>query len=145
MHLAVPKETVPGETRVALIPESVKKLTGAGFKVSIGRGAGELSHYLDEAYKQAGAAIVPTAEELIPAADFILKVRPPTETNSHREVALIKPGAYLLGSLFPTRNIQTMLRLASGNVTSFSTDTIPPTTATPIGRCIRFGPLLKSV
>ena len=128
MHLAVAKETVPGETRVALIPESVKKLTAAGFKVSIERGAGAQAHYPDEAYVQAGAQILPAAADLLPLADFLLKVRPPADTNSHHEADLLKPGALLLGSLFPTRNIPTMIRLASGNITSFSTDTIPRTT-----------------
>jgi H+-translocating NAD(P) transhydrogenase subunit alpha len=127
MNLAVPKETLPGETRVALIPESVKKLTAAGFKISVESGAGVLSHYPDDAYSQAGASIS-GSHDLLSRADIVLKVRPPAPNSSRHETDLLRPGSFLLASLFPTRNLDAVRRLARANITAFSTDTIPRVT-----------------
>ncbi|TML65836.1 MAG: NAD(P)(+) transhydrogenase (Re/Si-specific) subunit alpha, partial [Actinobacteria bacterium] len=58
MRLGVPKETVPGERRVALVPEAVGRLAGAGFEVAVERGAGEAASFPDEAFAEAGASLV---------------------------------------------------------------------------------------
>ena len=60
MKIAVPKETRPGERRVALVPESCKKLVQAGYAVAVEAGAGDLGFYSDDAYRQAGAMVEPT-------------------------------------------------------------------------------------
>ena len=78
MKLAVPREIQPGETRVALVPESVKKLIGAGFQVAIETGAGTASGYGDSLYTEVGAAIATDTASLLKDAGFILKVGVPT-------------------------------------------------------------------
>jgi NAD(P) transhydrogenase subunit alpha len=135
MKLAVPRELQPGESRVALVPESVKRLVAAGFRVLVEPGAGERAHFGDAAYREAGAAIVPDAGELLGDADMVVKVGPPAvgagatgREPARHEVSLLRPEGMLLASLMPTRNLGAVRALAARGVTSFSTDTIPRTT-----------------
>ena len=74
MRIGVPQETAPGERRVALVPESCKKLVQAGYEVAIEAGAGEHAGYADDAYVQAGAVIEPSRATLVGSADLLLKV-----------------------------------------------------------------------
>ena len=92
MLVGIPKEIVPGENRVAVIPPGIQVLTGAGFKVVVQSGAGEASHYDDEAYSAAGATIAPDAKSLYEQADLILKVRHLIDD----ETTLIKEGTTLV-------------------------------------------------
>lgn len=124
MKLAVPRETQPNETRVALVPESVKKLIAAGFTVTIEAGAGLAAGYADAQYTEVGAAIVSNSDALFKDADFILKVGVPAA----RELEAYRQEVKLLTSLMPTRNVSTVQALAQKRVTSFSTDAIPRTT-----------------
>ena len=124
MKIAVPKETRPGERRVALVPESCKKLVQAGYAVAVEAGAGASAHFRDEAYVQAGATIESDAAALLGSADFVCKVAAPTAA----EVGSIRPGAFLLGTLMPLRNLDIAEALAERKVTAFSTDAIPRTT-----------------
>lgn len=124
MQLAIVKEPARGETRVALVPESVKKLITAGYAVAVESGAGLAAHFSDEAYRTAGATVMGDAKALLASSDILLTVGPP----SGETIASMKPGAILLGSLFPTRNLPTVRALAERSVTSFSTDAIPRTT-----------------
>jgi H+-translocating NAD(P) transhydrogenase subunit alpha len=126
MKIAVPRETRPGENRVALDPESCRKLVRSGAEVAVEAGAGERAWFPDEAYRQAGASVV---DAPFRGAEFILKVNAPgpLPDGSH-EADLLEPGSFLLGSLFPTRDPGGMERLARRGVTAFSTDCIPRTT-----------------
>ncbi len=124
MKLAVPKELATGERRVALVPESAKKLIQAGFKVVVEHDAGLASHFPDQAYLDAGATIENNAATLFNDAECILKVGTPQLA----EVARMKSGQMLLTSLMPTRHLDVVTALAEKGVTSFSTDTIPRTT-----------------
>jgi NAD(P) transhydrogenase subunit alpha len=72
MKLVVPREAAPGETRVALVPETVKKLIAAGFSVSVESGAGLTALFSDDAYRAAGATIVNDPEALFSGGDMIL-------------------------------------------------------------------------
>lgn len=128
MKLAVPKEVIEGETRVALVPESVKKLVGVGAQVVIEKGAGESAYFSDAAYTEAGATIESDAKALLAGADFVLKVRPPAKRPQGHEAEWIRPGAMLLTGLMPLRNLDVVKTLAARKVTSFSTDAIPRTT-----------------
>lgn len=129
MKLVVPREAAPGETRVALVPETVKKLIAAGFSVSVESGAGLTALFSDDAYRAAGATIVNDPETLFSGGDMILKVGAPGLPDSDRpEVSWMRPGAMLLTSLMPTRNLDAVRALAERGVTSFSTDAIPRTT-----------------
>ena len=121
MKIAVPRETRPGERRVALVPESCKKLIGKGVEVAVQSGAGESSFLSDDAYRQVGAEIGSDIGALLSTADLVLKVQPPTEA----EVALIREGAMLLSTLLPSRHLEVVRRLAQRKITTFSTDSIP--------------------
>ena len=127
MKIAVPKETHPGEQRVALAPEACKKLVKAGFTVSVEAGAGGPAFYSDDAYSQAGAGVESDGAQLLGGADFVLKVNPPTTggASGRDEVAWMRPGSILLASLMPARNLDVVRALAERQVTSFSTDAIP--------------------
>jgi NAD(P) transhydrogenase subunit alpha len=129
MKVAVPKETLAGERRVALVPESIKKLVKAGLDVGVERGAGELSFLSDNTYTEAGAQVEADVAALLGAADFVLKVQPPgPRPDGRHEVDLMKPGAMLLATLLPTRNLDAVRKLAERRITAFSTDCIPRTT-----------------
>ena len=77
MLIAIPRETAPGETRVALIPESVARLVKAGASVEFEAGAGLRAGFRDEAYIFAGAKIA-DAQTLLARADLVTKVQPPS-------------------------------------------------------------------
>lgn len=128
MKIAVPKETRPGERRVALVPESCKKLVQAGYAVAIEAGAGATAFYSDDAYRQAGATVESDAQALLGSADFVCKVNAPTNADGRNEIGWMRPGAFLLGALMPLRNLDVAQALAAQKITAFSTDAIPRTT-----------------
>lgn len=130
MRLTVPKELAPGEKRVALVPESVKKLSDAGFRITVEHDAGAASHFPDHAYLDAGATIERSPEALFGQADMVLKLGIPLMGPSapRDEVAMMRSGSMLLSSLMPTRNPEVVLALIDRRITAFSTDTIPRTT-----------------
>ena len=78
MRIGVPKETAPGERRVALVPESGKKLKQAGYDIAIESGAGAAAGYPDAAYLEAGVVVEPDPAAVLGAADVALKVGPPS-------------------------------------------------------------------
>ena len=127
MRIVVPKETVPGERRVALVPESCKKLIQTGYTVGVESGAGVASDFDDESYRAAGAEIASDAAALIGGADLVLKVNAPT-IGTRDEVGWMRPGAIYLGSLMPLRHLDAVRALAARGVTAFATDAIPRTT-----------------
>ena len=129
MKIAVPREIRTDETRVALDPEACKKLIQLGIEVMVETGAGALAHFPDQAYQDAGASLAPDAASLLGGADFVLKVNAPqARPDGTHEVDLIRPGGMLLASIFPTRNLESVKRMAERNLTAFSTDCIPRTT-----------------
>lgn len=130
MKIAVPKEVRDGENRVALAPESVKKLRKAGIEVAIESGAGVSAYFSDDSYREAGAAVETDLTTLLSTADFVLKVQPPTEhpTAHKHEAELLKEGCLFLGTLLPVKYTDAVKRLAERKITAFSTDAIPRTT-----------------
>ncbi|MEQ6437958.1 NAD(P)(+) transhydrogenase (Re/Si-specific) subunit alpha, partial [Comamonas sp. w2-DMI] len=80
-RIGVPKETFPLEKRVATVPDVVEKLIKLGFQVAVESGAGEAANFSDDAYRAAGAEILPDAASLWAASDIVLKVRPPSEAE----------------------------------------------------------------
>jgi NAD(P) transhydrogenase subunit alpha len=129
MRIAIPKETAPGERRVALVPESCKKLIQAGYEVSVESGSGEAAGFGDAAYRELGVAVEPDPAALLRSADLVLKVTAPTTGRSGRdETGWMRPGTIYLGSLMPLRNLESVRALAARKVTAFSTDAIPRTT-----------------
>ena len=92
-RIGVPRETYPGEKRVATVPDVVEKLIKLGFKVAVESGAGDAANFSDESYRAVGAEVLPDAVALWSASDIVLKVRPP----SSDEVALMREGGTLIG------------------------------------------------
>ncbi|MEP7225872.1 MAG: Re/Si-specific NAD(P)(+) transhydrogenase subunit alpha [Gemmatimonadales bacterium] len=123
MRIGVPRETSPGERRVALVPESGKKLIQAGYQVVVEAGAGSAAGFPDAAYREAGVTVDPASATVL-GADLVLKVNRPEQN----EVAAMRPGSIYLGSLMPLRNLETVRTLAARGITAFSTDAIPRTT-----------------
>ncbi|MHB8863204.1 MAG: Re/Si-specific NAD(P)(+) transhydrogenase subunit alpha [Pirellulaceae bacterium] len=121
MKIAVPKETRPGERRVALVPESCKKLIDKGMQVAVESGAGETAFLSDDAYRAVGATIVNEVATLMSDADLILTVQAPTPA----EVGRWREEALLLGTLLPVKHLDTVRALADRKITAFSTDCIP--------------------
>jgi NAD(P) transhydrogenase subunit alpha len=129
MRIAVPKETARGERRVALVPESCKKLITAGYEISIERGAGAAAGYTDDEYREVGVAAGTDPASLLGAADLVLKVTAPAAADSARdEVGWMRAGTIYLGSLMPLRNLDAVRALVARKITAFSTDAMPRTT-----------------
>jgi NAD(P) transhydrogenase subunit alpha len=128
MRIAVPKETAPGERRVALVPESCRKLKQAGYEIAIERGAGMAAGYPDQGYREVGAELAPDPAAMLAGADIVLKAGPPSLDAGREEVSWMRPGAVYLGSLMPLRNLPAVRALAERSVTAFATDAIPRTT-----------------
>jgi proton-translocating NAD(P)+ transhydrogenase subunit alpha len=121
MKVGVPKETLAGERRVALVPDGAAKLTGSGLEVSVQAGAGMEAFFADEAYRKGGAAIVPEGRRLLGDADAVLKVQPPNLD----EVAALKRGGILISFLQPSSNGDAVKALAKQRVTAFSLELVP--------------------
>src|SRR6188508_515712 len=127
MRIGVPREVHPGEARVALVPESCKKLVQLGYEVAVENGAGVAAGFPDAAYRDSGAVPVGDAATLFGSTDLLLKVTPPALTERD-EAAWLRPGSIYLGSLMPLRHLEAVRALAARKVTAFSTDAIPRTT-----------------
>ncbi len=121
MHIGVPLETAAGEARVAVTPETAKKLSAQGHTVQVQSGAGLTASVTDQAYAAAGAQITDRAGAL--GADLVLKVRSPDAA----ELALMKPGATLVGMLNPF-DAAGLAALAGAGLTSFALEAAPRTT-----------------
>ena len=121
MLIGVPAETATGETRVAVTPETAKKLIAQGHTVRVQSGAGLRASATDEAYQAAGADITDAAGAF--GADMVLKVRSP----SAAEIAQMKPGTVLVGMLEPF-NADGLQRQAAAHLTAFALEAAPRTT-----------------
>ena len=121
MKLSIPKEIHENETRVALIPQSVKKLVKKGIEVLIEKGAGERASFLDKEYTEAGAKLVSSAKEVYSEGNLIIKINQPEDS----EISLMKEGSALVSLLFPLVNHKTVKKLAEKKVSSFSLDSVP--------------------
>ncbi len=127
VKVAVPREIVEGELRVALVPETVGRLVKGGLEITVESGAGERAQFADAAYAQAGATLVPEPAVVYGEADAILKVQRPhrNEVLGTHEVEVMRPGAVLISFLQPLTSQDVVRRLAAQRVTSFSLDALP--------------------
>ena len=116
--VSVPKETVPGEQRVALVPELVPRLTEAGLEVAVQSGAGELAGFFDDGYAAKGARL---EAEVFDKADILLKVQPPTIV----EISHMKEDSVLICFLQPYTNATAIRALAARQITAFSMELMP--------------------
>jgi NAD(P) transhydrogenase subunit alpha len=121
MQVFVPRESTPGERRVAATPETVKKLRDAGLEVVVEAGAGSQAFYGDGAYQEAGATLGKDAERAWGTADIVLKVAPPTP----EEAARLKRGALSISFLQPAVYTKSVEALARQGVTAFALELVP--------------------
>lgn len=121
MIVGIPKEILPGENRVALIPSMVGNLKKAGLEVVVEKGAGAASFIDDQAYEKAGATLADDAKSLYSQADLVLKVRPLAEN----EAELLKEGSALVTSMDAFFNLDTVAKLRDRKITSFAMEFIP--------------------
>ncbi|MFQ5457192.1 MAG: Re/Si-specific NAD(P)(+) transhydrogenase subunit alpha [Myxococcota bacterium] len=117
----IPRETLPGETRVAASPDSVRRLAKEGLAVLIEAGAGAGSGISDAAFEAAGATLTADPDAAWGKADVVLALHPPTPANAAR----MKEGAALIGFIHAYRQLDLVARLRDGRVTAFAMDAIP--------------------
>ncbi len=127
LKIGVPKEIDPRERRVAATPASVARLKKMGFEVLVEAGAGAAAGFEDAAYAEAGAAIVPTADEVWQQAEVITKVRAPEahpESGKH-EADSLRRGQKLISFLWPAQNKDLVEKLATRGATVLAMDAVP--------------------
>ncbi len=124
MKVGIPKEQLPGERRVALVPETVARLVQSGLDVLVERGAGESSYYPDAAYQQAGARIVADGASVYREADLVVKVQRPLGG----EIERLRSGQVLIGFLQPLTNAELVRALVTKGVTAFAMEAVPRVT-----------------
>ena len=127
MKVGIPKEIFPGETRIAVIPETAKLLAGKGMEVVVEAGAGTAAEFSDEAYRQAGAAIEASHEKVLGESDLVLKIQRPSGDGAGApdEVAMLKSGAALITFLQPYSYPDLLSKLAARGVTALSMEFVP--------------------
>ncbi len=121
MKLAVRKELLPGETRVAMVPEVAKKLIGSGVEVVVEQGAGARARFADDAYREAGAEVVADVRAVAGPGDVLAWVRPP----SADEAGGLPEGISGVGFLQPLADPEVVRVLAGRSATVYSLDLLP--------------------
>ena len=120
MRVAVPRETSPGERRVALVPETVSKLHEAGFEIRVERGAGSAAGFRDDDYVQAGADLVDGRSLLTGAAVVACVAKPSAD-----QLGAIAPGTVVIGFLQPLTDTEGIDRMRKQGVVAFAMESIP--------------------
>jgi NAD(P) transhydrogenase subunit alpha len=118
------RETAPGERRVALTPETCRKLVAAGATIRIERGLGQAAHQPDSAYADAGAELVDSADAVLSSADIVACVQPPSPSA----IASIKSGAVLVGMLQPQADAARGDAIQARGIVAFPLERLPRTT-----------------
>jgi len=128
--VGVPKESYPGERRVALVPLVIPNLAKAGLEVVIEAGAGEAAGYPDAAYREKGAKILPDRAAVFGAADIVVQVLcyGSNDLTGKADLPLMRRGQTVIGFLRPFGSGEVVQQIAAAGVTSFSVELIPRTT-----------------
>jgi len=121
MKVAVLRETAPYETRVAAVPDSIKRLAALGLSVTVEAGAGEAAGIPDSLYTDAGAAIAASAADAVGGAAIVLCVQRPDDTTR----AALAAGTLLIGTLGPYDNRPDLDAYAAAKVESFALELLP--------------------
>ena len=124
MIVGVARETFPGERRVGLVPEGVRRLIANKIEVAVASGAGQAAWFSDDDYARAGARLEAAPEKLLEHADLVVKINPPTLL----EVEALRRGAALVCLLYPRAHVDATLRLAARGVTTLALENLPRTT-----------------
>jgi len=130
MIVGVPRESFPGERRVALVPAAIPNLTKAGLEVVVEAGAGIAAGYPDADYNAKGAKIVADRAEVFRVADIVVQILcyGSNDRTGKADVPLFRNGQLLIGFLRPLGSIETIQEIASKGITSFSVELMPRTT-----------------
>jgi len=130
MIVGVPRETFPGERRVALVPAVVPALTKGGLEVVVEAGAGADAGFLDAEYAAKGARILSERSEVFHVADIVVQVLcyGSNDETGRADLALLRPGQVLIGFLRPLGSLDTIREIAATGVTSFSIELMPRST-----------------
>jgi H+-translocating NAD(P) transhydrogenase subunit alpha len=130
MIVGVPRESFPGERRVALVPAALANLAKAGMEVVVEAGAGREAGYPDAEYAAKGAKILPERSEIFRVADIIVQVlaHGANDKTGKADLALLRRDQILVGFLRPMGSVESITEIASSGVTSFSVELIPRTT-----------------
>jgi NAD(P) transhydrogenase subunit alpha len=130
MIVGVPRETFPGERRVALMPGSIPTLAKGGLEVIVEAGAGAQAGYPDAEYVAKGAKIIPERRDLFADADIIVQVLSygSNDKTGQADVPLFHSGQLLIGFLRPLGALEPLKEIAAKGVTSFSVELIPRST-----------------
>ncbi len=127
MVVGVPKESFPGERRVALVPVVVPTLTKAGWEVVIEAGAGVEAGYPDDGYVEKGAKILRSRAEVFKAADVVVQVlcHGSNDQTGRADLPLLRRDQCLIGFLRPLGSLETLQELAAAGVTAFAVELMP--------------------
>ncbi len=130
MIIGVPKESYPGERRVALVPLVVPNLSKAGLQVVVEAGAGQGAGYPDAQYLERGAKILPNREDVFGAADVIVQVLcyGSNDLAGAPDLPLLRRDQVLVGFLRPLGSLEVLQKLSATGVTSFAVELMPRTT-----------------
>jgi NAD(P) transhydrogenase subunit alpha len=130
MIVGVPRESFPGERRVALVPAAIPNLTKAGLEVVVEAGAGAAAGYPDPDYAAKGAKIVADRAEVFRAADVVVQILcyGSNDKTGKADVPLFRRDQVLIGFLRPLGSLETIQEIAAKGVTSFSVELMPRTT-----------------
>jgi H+-translocating NAD(P) transhydrogenase subunit alpha len=128
--VGVPKESYPGERRVALVPVVIPNLTKAGLEVVVESGAGEQAGYPDALYQEKGAKIVPDRSHVFAASDIVVQVLcyGSNDVTGRVDLELYRPGQTVIGFLRPFGSADVVREIAQAGVTAFSVELMPRTT-----------------
>jgi len=119
MIIGIPRESLPGETRIAATPQTVGQLIKLGYEVVVETGAGATSSFSDEAFTEAGADVA--SDEQVWAADVVLKVNAP----DNEEIAALRDGATLISLISPALKPELLEQLATRPITVLAMDAVP--------------------
>ena len=130
MIVGVPKESYPGERRVALVPVVVPILAKAGLEVVVESGAGLEAGYPDAAYAEKGANILPDRAAVFASSDIIVQVLcyGSNDVTGQADLKLMRSGQVLIGFLRPFGSAEIMQQIASAGVSAYSVEFMPRTT-----------------
>jgi NAD(P) transhydrogenase subunit alpha len=127
MIVGVPKESYPGERRVALVPAVIPALTKAKLEVLVQAGAGQAAGYLDAEYVEKGAKLASSRAEVFATADIVAQFLcyGANDKNGVEDLPLMRPGQTILGFLRPLGSLETIQAIAQRGVSSFSVELMP--------------------
>jgi NAD(P) transhydrogenase subunit alpha len=126
MKICVPREIHKNECRVAMTPDTAKRLQKLGFETAIETGAGDNANYSDDAYREAGVIVITDTIQLWASANIILKVRAPEKNASGiDEVSLMSAGSTLISFIWPAQNEDLLEKLRTQNITALAMDSVP--------------------